>query len=64
VKHPDQLQLHPVMILIGVVLAHQDDTIFFELRKHLCKCGFRTSVHIENPLIDIFMTRRTAAAKQ
>jgi hypothetical protein len=52
------------MILIGVVLAHQDDTIFFELRKHLCKRGFRTSVNIENPLIDIFMTRRTAAAKQ
>jgi hypothetical protein len=64
VEHPDHLQLHPVMILIGVVLAHQDDTIFFKLREHLCKRGLRTSVNIENPLIETFMTRRTAAAKQ
>jgi hypothetical protein len=53
-----------VMILVGVVLAHQDDTIFLELRKYLCKRGFRTSINIENPLVETFMTRRAAAAKQ
>jgi hypothetical protein len=64
VEHPDYLQLHPVMILVGVVFAHQDDTIFFELRNHFCKRGFRTLVDVENPLVDTFTARRTAAGKQ